>query len=61
MPPIIDIIIIAVAVGIVVGAVVLAIRNKKKGKTSCGYDCSKCASCASCKHYEDYLKERNKK
>ncbi|MBQ2714045.1 MAG: FeoB-associated Cys-rich membrane protein [Clostridia bacterium] len=47
--PFIDIVIIILAVGTLVGVVAWSIRNKKKGKTSCGCDCSKCSGCSSCK------------
>ena len=47
----IDIIIIVLAVGIVGGVIALSIRNKKKGKTSCGCDC------ANCKNIDELLKK----
>ena len=56
-----DIVIIILAVGIVAGSIALSIRNKKKGKTSCGCDCSNCKSCSGCKSYEEYLKGKQKK
>ena len=37
-------------IGVIAAAVALAIfvivRNKKRGKTSCGCDCSRCGGCA---------------
>lgn len=38
-----DIIIIIGCVLAVVGAIVSAILNKKRGKTSCGCDCANCS------------------
>ena len=42
-----DVIIIVLTVAFVAYAVIKTIRNKKKGKTSCGCDCG-CGSCAGC-------------
>ena len=47
----IEIIVIIACVLIVGGVIAKAIFDKKRGKTSCGCDCSKCASCQSCKSY----------
>ena len=41
----IEIIVIVACVLIVGGVIAMAIVNKKKGKTSCGCDCSKCSCC----------------
>ena len=49
----IDIIIIALAVGVVVGVIVLSIWRKKQGKTSCGCDCSRCGGCGGSCHKAD--------
>ncbi len=51
----IDILVIIGCVLIILTTVILAIVNKKKGKTSCGCDCSKCAGCknkSTCKSNE---------
>ncbi|MBQ7235682.1 MAG: FeoB-associated Cys-rich membrane protein [Clostridia bacterium] len=45
----IEIIVIIACVVIVAGVIVKSIIDKKKGKTSCGCDCSKCSGCSSCK------------
>ncbi len=42
----VDIIIVIACVALVVGVVVTSIVNRKKGKTSCGCDCSKCTCCS---------------
>lgn len=44
----VDVIIIAIAVVVVVGTIVLGIINKKKGKTSCGCNCAECSKCSHC-------------
>lgn len=44
----IEIIVIIACVLIVGGVITTTIINKKKGKTSCGCDCSKCAGHCSC-------------
>lgn len=49
----IEIIVIIACVLIVVGVIIKTIINKKKGKTSCGCDCSKCSSCSACKKKEE--------
>lgn len=41
----IEIIVIIACVLIVGGVLITSIINKKKGKTSCGCDCSTCSSC----------------
>ena len=51
----VDVVIILIAVVAVVGTIVLGMFNKKKGKTSCGCDCSKCSGCSSCN-----IKDKNK-
>ncbi|MBQ7161703.1 MAG: FeoB-associated Cys-rich membrane protein [Clostridia bacterium] len=33
---------------IVIGALAVVLRDKKKGKTSCGGNCSACGMCGSC-------------
>ena len=45
----IEIIVIIACVLIVGGVILRQIVNKKKGKTSCGCDCSSCSYCSSCK------------
>lgn len=45
----IEIIVIAATVLFVVGVTVWLIVRKKKGKTSCGCDCSSCSSCSACR------------
>ena len=40
----VDFILIAVIAGILVGAVIVAVRRKKNGSSCCG-DCAKCAGC----------------
>jgi hypothetical protein len=43
-------ILIAIGAGlIVVSVIITSIINKKKGKSSCGCDCSSCAHCSHCK------------
>ena len=42
----IEIITIIIAVLFVSAVIALTIRNKKKGKTSCGCDCAHCKGCA---------------
>ncbi len=44
----IEIIVIIACVLIVGGVIAHSIINKKKGKTSCGCDCSNCSSCKRC-------------
>ncbi len=41
----IEIIVIIACVLIVGGVIFVEIYNKKKGKSSCGCDCSKCSKC----------------
>ncbi len=43
-----EILLIVACVAIVVSVIVTSIINKKKGKTSCGCDCSSCSYCSSC-------------
>ena len=45
----IEIIVIIACVLIVGGVIAKVIIDKKKGKTSCGCDCSCCSNCSSCK------------
>ena len=45
----IEIIVIIACVLIVGGVIFKAVYDKKKGKTSCGCDCSKCYGCSACK------------
>ncbi len=45
----IEIIVIIACVLIVGGVTVASIINKKKGKNSCGCNCSCCSNCSSCK------------
>ena len=45
----IEVIVIIACVLIVGGVIAMSIINKKKGKTSCGCDCSKCSSNCACK------------
>lgn len=33
---------------VVTGAVIAVVRDKKKGKSSCGGNCSACGMCGSC-------------
>ncbi len=42
----IDVIIIIACVAVVGLTIFLSIRNKKKGKSSCGCDCSTCNRCS---------------
>jgi len=44
----IEIIVIIAAVLIVGGVIVKSIIDRKKGKTSCGCDCSNCSGSCSC-------------
>ena len=42
-------IIISLILAVIVAAIVVSmIRDKKKGKSSCGCDCAHCGSCGSC-------------
>ena len=41
----IDVIIVAIIVGVVALSVYTLIKNKKQGKTCCGCDCSHCSGC----------------
>ncbi len=45
-----NIIITLALVGIVTLIVRSIIRDKKRGKSSCGGNCSSCAMCSSCHH-----------
>ena len=40
--------------------IISSIINKKKGKTSCGCDCSKCSRCLSCKENKNDKDNTNK-
>ena len=48
----IDVIIILASVLVVVLVIIKSIKDKKKGKTCCGYDCANCSGC-SAKIYND--------
>ncbi|MBR1983316.1 MAG: FeoB-associated Cys-rich membrane protein [Clostridia bacterium] len=41
----IDYLIIGLVLAVVALSVVITVRNKKKGKTSCGCDCGHCNGC----------------
>ena len=41
-----DILIIVLLAAVVVFAAVRIVKNRKKGKCSCGCDCANCAGCA---------------
>lgn len=56
----IEIIVIIACVLIVGGVIVRSIINKKKGKTSCGCDCSSCSGSCSCCSKERTNKENKK-
>lgn len=56
----IEIIVIIACVLIVGGVIVRSIINKKKGKTSCGCDCSNCSGSCSCCSKERTNKENKK-
>ncbi len=43
-----EIVLIVACALIVVGVITAAIIRKKKGKSSCGCDCSSCPGCSSC-------------
>ena len=45
----IEIIVIISCVLIVVGVILKSVIDKKKGKSSCGCDCSHCSGCSNCK------------
>ena len=49
----IEIIVIIACVLIVGGVITSSIVNKKKGKTSCGCDCSKCKGCSKFKYNDE--------
>ena len=51
----IDYFIIFLALTAVVVTILLSIKNKKEGKTSCGYNCGSCSKCKKC-----ILDEKNK-
>ncbi|MBQ3492980.1 MAG: FeoB-associated Cys-rich membrane protein [Clostridia bacterium] len=55
-----EIIVIIACVLIVGGVIVRSIINKKKGKTSCGCDCSSCSGSCSCCSKERTNKENKK-
>ena len=44
-----EIILIVACSGLVISVIITAIIRKKKGKNSCGCDCSSCGCCSSCK------------
>ncbi len=44
-----DILVLAILVAIVTGIIVTMVRNKKKGKPSCGGNCENCGGCCSYK------------
>ena len=48
-----EIILIIACVGIVVSVAITSIINKKKGKTSCGCNCSNCKYSSNCKTNKD--------
>lgn len=54
----IEIIVIIVCSLIVLGVVIMALINKKKGKTSCGCDC---ANCKGCTHKNSYKTDKVQK
>jgi len=56
----IEIIVIIACVLIVGGVIVKSIINKKKGKTSCGCDCSNCSGCSKCKTKDHKQENANK-
>ena len=43
-----NIIVIAVVAAVVAGAVIVIIKDKKAGKSSCGCNCSNCALAGKC-------------
>ncbi len=45
----IDALIAVLATAVVLSSIILAVINKKKGKSSCGCDCQNCSQCSSCK------------
>ena len=56
----IEILVIIGCVLIVGGVITSAIMNKKKGKTSCGCDCSKCSGCSTYKNKNNGTNTANK-
>lgn len=54
----IEIIVIIACVLIVGGVIAKAIIDNKRGKTSCGCDCSKCSSCQTCKSYNKHTQNK---
>ena len=53
----IEIFVIVACVVIVVGVIAKSFINRKKGKTSCGCDCSSCSKCSYCKSQYDSSKK----
>jgi hypothetical protein len=49
--------VLAVLVVIITLIIVLMVRDKKKGKPSCGCNCAGCAMSAGCHHGNDLLKD----
>ncbi len=56
----IEVIVIIACVLIVGGVIATSIINKKKGKTSCGCDCSKCSGCSRSKSATNKEENANK-
>lgn len=56
----IEIIVIIASVLIVGGVIVKSIIDKKKGKTSCGCNCSNCSKCRSCNINQNKKEDTNK-
>ena len=52
----IEIIVIILCVIFVFSVIIVSIINKKKGKNSCGYECSNCTRCCS-KIYKEKAKK----
>ena len=42
----IDVVIILASVLVVVLVIIKSVKDKKKGKTCCGYDCANCTGCS---------------
>ena len=50
------------AIGLVILPIVLKIRAKKKGKSSCGCDCGSCSNKDNCcANFKDYVKKELQK
>ena len=56
----IEIIVIIASVLIVGGVIAKLIIDKKKGKTSCGCNCSTCSKCRSCNINQNKKEDTNK-